>query len=232
LNLVVNARDAMPSGGKLLLETANSGVPDHESITISIRDTGIGMDSQVLSRVFEPFFTTKEHGTGLGLSTSYGIIKENGGDLRADSIPGKGTTFHIELPVTHETPVDLELPTQTLAPRGTETILLVEDEHSVRRVVETMLKRDGYQVLSSGSWREALAASERHHGVIHLLVTDIVMPEMSGHKLAECLVLRRPDMKVLYVSGYGYANAQTEAHFLQKPFSNDELTNKIREMLK
>jgi two-component system, cell cycle sensor histidine kinase and response regulator CckA len=232
LNMAVNARDAMASGGQLLIETRNAVQPSHNSVTISIRDTGIGMDSQVLSRVFEPFFTTKEHGNGLGLATSYGIIKENGGDLRVDSTPGKGTAFHIELPVTEQTPEDLDLPDAKRAPRGTETILLVEDEDPVRRVVETMLKRHGYQVLSSASSQEALAAAEGYRGTIHLLITDIMMPGMSGRKMAECLVARRPDMKVLYVSGYGDAQAQNAAHFLQKPFTTEELATKIREMLK
>jgi CheY-like chemotaxis protein len=201
-------------------------------VTISISDTGIGMDSEVLSRVFEPFFTTKEHGTGLGLATSYGIIKENGGDLRVDSSLAKGTCFHIELPVAAQTPEDLELPDEKRAPRGTETILLVEDEDPVRRVVETMLKRHGYQVLASASSKEAIAAAEQYRGVIHLLITDIMMPGMSGRKTAECLVALRPEMKVLYVSGYGDASSQSDAHFLQKPFSTEELATKIREMLK
>ncbi len=232
LNIVVNARDAMPSGGRLLIETRNAAQPGWDRVTVSISDTGVGMDSQVLSRVFEPFFTTKEHGTGLGLATSYGIIMENGGDLRVDSTPAKGTTFVIELPVAEPAPEDLELPNEKRAPRGTETILLVEDEDPVRRVVEAMLKRHGYQVLASASSKEALAAAERHRGEIHLLITDMVMPGMSGNKMAECLVASRPEMKVLYVSGYGDAKAQNDAHFLQKPFSTEELATKIREMLK
>ena len=232
LNIVVNARDAMPSGGQLTIETRNTGQPGRDTVTISISDTGIGMDSEVLSRVFEPFFTTKEHGTGLGLATSYGIIKENGGDLRVDSSLAKGTCFHIELPVAAQTPEDLELPDEKRAPRGTETILLVEDEDPVRRVVETMLKRHGYQVLASASSKEAIAAAEQYRGVIHLLITDIMMPGMSGRKTAECLVALRPEMKVLYVSGYGDASSQSDAHFLQKPFSTEELATKIREMLK
>jgi PAS domain S-box-containing protein len=231
LNIVVNARDAMPGGGQLVIETANSGRPGDDCATVSISDTGIGMDSQVLSRVFEPFFTTKEHGTGLGLATSYGIIKENGGDLRVDSLLAEGTTFHIELPVTEQTNEDLESLSEKPAPRGTETILLVEDEDPVRRVVETMLKRHGYQVLSSASSKDALAIAEQHPGTIHLLITDMVMPGISGRKMAECLVTRRPEMKVLYVSGYGDSNSQADAHFLQKPFSTEELTTKIREML-
>jgi two-component system, cell cycle sensor histidine kinase and response regulator CckA len=232
LNMVVNARDAMPSGGQLLIETRNTGQPGREGVTIAISDTGVGMNSQVLSRVFEPFFTTKEHGTGLGLATSYGIIKENGGDLRVESTPAKGTCFRIELPAVEQTPDDLELPDEKRAPRGTETILLVEDEDPVRRVVETMLKRHGYQVLASASSKDALAAAEQHRGTIDLLITDIRMPGMSGRKMAECLVTGRPDMKVLYVSGYGDAAAESDAHFLQKPFSTEELATKIREMLK
>jgi len=232
LNMAVNARDAMPSGGRLLIETKNSDVPRWDCVTISISDTGIGMEPQVLSRVFEPFFTTKEQGTGLGLATSYGIIKENGGDLRVESTPGKGTSFHIELPVSEQASEDMESPKDSRVPRGTETILLVEDEDGVRRVVEAMLKRHGYQVLSASSYTEAIAAAERHRGTIHLLITDMVMPGMSGRKMAECLVAGRSEMKVLYVSGYGDAKAQTDTHFLQKPFSTEELATKIRELLK
>jgi nitrogen-specific signal transduction histidine kinase len=233
LNMVVNARDAMPGGGKLLLETRNAGTPARDCVTLSIRDTGIGMDAQVLSRIFEPFFTTKEHGTGLGLATSYGIIKENGGDLRVESEPGKGTTFRVELPVADQTAAYLETSSAKDVASGTETILLVEDEDGVRRVVETMLKRHGYNVLSSASSKDALAAAGQHTGVIHLLITDMVMPGMNGRKMAECLVESRPNMKVLYVSGYGDASLpQSDAHFLQKPFSTEELATKIREMLK
>jgi two-component system, cell cycle sensor histidine kinase and response regulator CckA len=232
LNILVNARDAMPGGGKLILETRNAGTPAREYVTLSIRDTGVGMDAQVLSRIFEPFFTTKEHGTGLGLATSYGIIKENGGDLQVESAPGKGTTFRIELPVAAPTADHLETAPEKAA-GGTETILLVEDQDGVRRVVETMLKRHGYNVLSLASSNDALAAADHHAGVIHLLITDMVMPGMSGRKMAECLVERRPNMKVLYVSGYGDASlSQSDAHFLQKPFSAEELSTKIREMLK
>jgi two-component system cell cycle sensor histidine kinase/response regulator CckA len=231
LNMVVNARDAMPGGGRLILETTNTGMPDKECATLSVTDTGVGMDADVLSRVFEPFFTTKEQGTGLGLATSYGIIKENGGDLRVESARGAGTTFRIELPVVEQTPGDLEASQESQPARGSETILLVEDEQGVRRVVETMLKRHGYHVLSAASSNEALASADRYRGVIHLLISDMVMPGMSGRKMAECLAARRPEMKVLYVSGYGDASSQKDAHFLQKPFSTEELATKIREML-
>ncbi|HTW67100.1 MAG TPA: response regulator [Bryobacteraceae bacterium] len=233
LNLVVNARDAMPGGGKLILETRNAGAPARECVALTIRDTGVGMDSHVLSRIFEPFFTTKEHGTGLGLATSYGIIKENGGDLRVESEPGKGTMFRIELPIAVQTS-DLSGAAAAAAPAsGTETILLVEDQEGVRRVVEMMLKRHGYNVLSSASSQDALELADRHAGEIHLLITDMVMPGMSGRKMAECLVQRRPDLKVLYVSGYGDASTSTSAaDFLQKPFSTEELAVKVREILK
>jgi DNA-binding NtrC family response regulator len=129
-------------------------------------------------------------------------------------------------------PDDLDAPAEKRAPRGTETILLVEDEDPVRRVVETMLKRHGYQVLASASSKDAIAAAEQYRGVIHLLITDIMLPGMSGRKMAECISAKRPDMMVLYVSGYGGAEAQSEAHFLQKPFSTEELATKIRELLK
>jgi len=233
LNMVVNARDAMPGGGKLTLETRNAGTTARECVTLTVRDTGVGMDAPVLSRIFEPFFTTKEHGTGLGLATSYGIIKENGGDLRVESAPGQGTTFRIELPVAPQSADQLETAATAKAANGTETILLVEDQDGVRRVVETMLKRHGYHVLSSASSKDALAAADQHSGVIHLLITDMVMPGMSGSKMAECLVERRPNMKVLYVSGYGDAAiSASDTHFLQKPFSTEELATKVREMLK
>ena len=230
LNMAVNARDAMVSGGRLTIESRNSGQPARERVTLTITDTGVGMEPQVLSRVFEPFFTTKEHGTGLGLATSYGIIKENGGDLRADSTPGRGTTFVIELPVNvHAEGVEPQVEKQ--APRGSETILLVEDEDPVRRVVETMLKRHGYHVIAAASSADAIARADQHPGLIHLLITDIMMPGMSGRKMAECLTGRRPGMKVLYVSGYGDTKAENDAHFLQKPFSTEELATKIRELL-
>jgi len=189
------------------------------------------MDSQVLSRLFEPFFTTKEHGTGLGLATSYGIIKENEGNLRVDSTPGQGTTFYIDLPAAGSGSEELETALEKRAPCGTETILLVEDEDPVRRVVETMLKRHGYQVLASATPQDALAAAEQHRDAIHLLITDIMLPGMSGRKMAECLLARRPNMKVLYVSGFGDSKAPSDAQFLQKPFSSEELAAKIREAL-
>jgi nitrogen-specific signal transduction histidine kinase len=244
LNIAVNARDAMPQGGWLTLETANVLVTDELARTqlapgpgryvmLSITDTGTGMDADVLSRVFEPFFTTKAQGTGLGLSTSYGIIKQTGGDIWVDSKPGAGTTFRIYLPVT-ESAVELqEEPAESPELRGTETILLVEDEEGVRRVVEHMLRRRGYHVLSSTSSSDAMTVAEQHPGSIHLLITDMIMPDITGRKIADCLVARRPEMRVLYVSGYGDpVGPEAENAFLQKPFSIEELALKVREVLR
>jgi len=228
LNIAVNARDAMPGGGKLILETANKP-GDEPAVVLSITDSGIGMDQHVLARVFEPFFTTKDHGTGLGLSTSYGIIKQSGGDIHVESAPGLGTTFRICLPAVEQTSGESVSAESRHPLHGTETILLVEDEDGVRRVLETMLIRHGYQVISAGSSSAAISAAEKHSGPIHLLITDVVMPGMSGRKMSECLVQRRPDMRVLYVSGYG-DTAESNAPFLQKPFSTQELATKIREV--
>jgi two-component system, cell cycle sensor histidine kinase and response regulator CckA len=244
LNIAVNARDAMPNGGTLKIETALLRVTEEfererlapqagEYAMLSMTDTGQGMDARVLARVFEPFFTTKEHGTGLGLSTSYGIVKQSGGEIWVDSKPGCGSTFRIYLPVVEQAADRLDTPRASPVLRGTETILLVEDEDGVRHVVETMLKRHGYQVLSSASSTDALGVAERHPGVIDLLVTDVVMPGMSGRKMAECVLAQRPAMKVLYVSGYGESlDSEAKTTFLQKPFTTDELALKIREVLR
>jgi two-component system cell cycle sensor histidine kinase/response regulator CckA len=240
LNVAVNARDAMPNGGKLTLETANVQVTEEFTrahpapkvgsyAMLSMRDTGFGMDAEVLTRLFEPFFTTKENGTGLGLSTSYGIIKQSGGDIWVDSKPGHGTTFRIYLPVAEEPAEAVEAPRESPALRGAETILLVEDEDGVRRVVETMLKRHGYNVLSSASCSDAMSLAERYAGPIHLLITDVVMPGMSGRTMAESLTALRPETKVLYVSGYGGPlESDISSGFLQKPFTTEELARKIR----
>ncbi len=244
LNIALNARDAMPGGGRLTLETSNaevtpaserqpSGPPAGKYVVLSVTDTGAGMDSDVQSRVFEPFFTTKVHGTGLGLSTSYGIIRQAGGDIWVDSKLGQGTTFRIYLPVAEQVTEDAAVPQFTRLLHGSETILLVEDEEGVRRVVETMLKRRGYNVLSSNSSTDAITLADGHPGAIDLLITDMVMPGMSGRKMAECLTERRPAMKVLYVSGYGDSvGSPVGTPFLQKPFSTEELAVKIREVLR
>ncbi len=243
LNVAVNARDAMPNGGRLTLQTGNVQVPEEfdrtqlalppgQYATLCISDTGHGMDEQILSRVFEPFFTTKEDGTGLGLATSYGIIKQSGGEIQADSKLGDGTSFCIYLPAVEQPPDELEVALESPLLRGSETILLVEDEEGVRRVLETMLKRHGYQVLSSSSSADALAIGARHTGEIHLLITDVVMPGMSGRRMAEHMLTQRPGMRVLFVSGYGEPlEEQSNTAFLQKPFKTEDLALKIREVL-
>ena len=243
LNLAVNARDAMPNGGTFTIRTAAErvtpdlesagGLPASDYAMLSLSDTGVGMDERVQSRMFEPFFTTKEHGTGLGLSTSYGIVKQSGGDIQVDSKPGHGTVFRIYLPALERPSEDLAVPRESPALSGTETILLVEDEEGVRHVVEAMLKRHGYQVLSSNSASEALSLAERYSGPIDLLISDMVMPGMSGRKMAECLTAQRPAIKVLYVSGYGEpVDSQARAAFLQKPFTSEDLALKIREVFR
>jgi PAS domain S-box-containing protein len=244
LNIAVNARDAMPSGGKLTVETANVRVTEElertnlspeagHYVMLSVQDTGCGMNAEVLAHIFEPFFTTKEHGTGLGLSTSYGIIKQSGGEIRVESSPGYGATFRIYLPVAEDLSDPAEIRQESPALRGAETILLVEDEEAVRRVVETMLQRLGYNVLASGSCTDAIALAEGYAGPIHLLITDMIMPGMTGRAMADQVVAQRPETKVLYVSGYGdLANSETNAAFLQKPFTTADLARKIRELLK
>ena len=236
LNLALNARDAMPGGGTLTLKTSTALAQDSRigrSMVLSVIDSGSGISIDVLPHIFEPFFTTKDHGTGLGLSTSYGIIKQAGGEIEVDSKPGAGAIFRIFLPVAAakmEEPADP--PGESAPPPGTETILLVEDEVGVRHVLETMLKRSGYRVLSSGSTAEALVVARGHNGAIDLLITDMVMPDMSGGRIADQLASQHPEMRVLYISGYGDpVSPSAGAPFLQKPFSNAELALKIREVL-
>ncbi|MGE5414399.1 MAG: PAS domain S-box protein [Syntrophomonadaceae bacterium] len=251
LNLVVNARDAMPRGGRLTLETANveldekfagryATVEPGPHVMLAVSDTGIGMDQELQARLFEPFFTTKEHGkgTGLGLSTTYGIVKQSGGSIWVYSEPGHGTTFKIYLPRCEEPLEDLPsaVPAREAAP-GTETILLVEDEPEVRRLVEKLLRLKGYRVLSAGSPADAVAIARRHEDPIHLLLTDVIMPGMNGRELARLLAEGRPAMRVLYMSGY--ADAAMNQHgilppgtaFLSKPFTPEVLGRKIREVL-
>jgi len=251
MNLAVNARDAMPKGGKLIIETANvyldeeyvannvSVQPGHY-ILFALSDTGLGIDKETQSHIFEPFFTTKEmdKGTGLGLSTVYGIIKQSGGDILVYSEPGKGTTFKIYLPQV-ESNVTLDnqnqIPAQSL--HGKETLLLVEDADAVRKFAHHVLIRYGYTVLVASNPREAFFMCKKHEGTIHLLVTDVVMPEMSGRELAERLTPLYPDMNVLYISGYtenvitNHVMLDSGVAFLQKPFTPYSLVCKIREIL-
>jgi len=246
MNLAVNARDAMPDGGQLTIRTANvemeeSGdLRDGRYVRIDVADTGTGMDAATLGRVFEPFFTTKERGkgTGLGLATAYGIVRQSGGQIAVSSAPGAGTTFRIHLPRV-DAPVEAAraAPPVTAPAAGTETVLVAEDEQIVRVLIRKVLEQAGYTVLLAGGGAEALQLAERHAGPIHLLVTDVVMPDMNGRELARRLLERRPDTKVLYVSGY--ADVAVERHgvldpgtaFMQKPFSPSALARRVRDVL-
>ena len=250
MNLALNARDAMPAGGRLTMTTTNVTVegtsqrqralaPPGAYVALTVSDTGCGMDAQTQSRVFEPFFTTKEigRGAGLGLSTVYGIVNQSGGAIRVDSEPGGGSTFTIYLARVDDPIPPLEPSRPTKALRGSETILVVEDEDEVRDVVLQALGINGYSVLQACDGREALAIADRQPGPIHLLVTDVVMPHMNGRELAEQLAPRRPEMKVLYMSGYtnDFVRSQPagdqQPAFLQKPFSCETLGQKVRGVL-
>jgi CheY-like chemotaxis protein len=250
LNLAVNARDAMPYGGTLTLSTAGvhlgeefglAPIPAGDYVQLGVADTGMGMDPETLARAFEPFFTTKESGkgTGLGLATVHGIVHQSGGDIRVDSSPGAGTRFTILLPRAAAT--SEPEPERAAAPaesaRGSETILLVEDEDNIRGPAVEILESRGYRVLAASHAAEALAKAERHAGAIPLLVTDVVMPGMSGGQLAEHLARIRPDVKVLYMSGYPedaishHGVLSPEQRFLQKPFAVNLLLRTVRDVL-
>jgi PAS domain S-box-containing protein len=251
MNLAVNARDAMPGGGKLTIETANVVLDEgyarrHVSVKtgpcvmVAVTDTGCGMDKEIQSHLFEPFFTTKKtgEGTGLGLSTVYGIVKQSGGNIWAYSELGQGTTFKIYLPRVEEAVKTYRPKTApAVSPGGSETILLVEDEEAVRTIVSKILQNRGYTVLEAHHGNEALQICEHHEGPIHLMVTDVVMPQVSGRELAERLTLLRPEIRVLFMSGYpdnaivhhGVLGAGTA--FLQKPFTLNALECKVRELL-
>ncbi|MEP6788969.1 MAG: PAS domain S-box protein, partial [Acidobacteriota bacterium] len=251
MNLAVNARDAMPDGGTLTIQTQNvlldeTYVRQHVAVKpgrfvkMTVTDTGHGMDEVTRARSFEPFFTTKEvgKGTGLGLSTVHGIIKQSGGDILVYSEPGHGTTFKIYLPCVNEMVHKVKwIGDQKKTYKGTETILLVEDEDIVRKFVRDILKENGYTVLEAASGSEALATCERNDGIIHLLFTDVIMPKMGGSELKDKIVKIRPDIKVLFMSGYtddsiahrGMLDAKTQ--FIEKPFAPDALELKIREVL-
>ena len=250
VNLVVNARDAMPDGGKLTIETANLDLDDAFAQThlgsvpgpyavLAVADTGVGMDASVRAHVFEPFFTTKEvgRGTGLGLATVYGIVKQSGGYVTVYSEVGRGSSFKIYLPRI-EKPADAPVsPARGGPARGTETVLVVEDEAAVLSLTRRALEAQGYVVLAASDAAAALRVVERHGGTIHVLVTDVVMPGLSGRELADKLAAQRPGIRVLYMSGYpGDAVVQhgglpPGSAFLQKPFSGDTLARKVRDVL-
>jgi PAS domain S-box-containing protein len=235
VNLAVNARDAMPRGGKLIIETGNVG----PHVMLAINDAGHGMNVETLSHMFEPFFTTKEQGkgTGLGLATVHGIVEQSGGQVTVASEPGLGTTFKIFLPRFDGAHEGAEDPALAVAPSGTETILLVEDESSLREMITEILESAGYTVLQGPTPEHALATAGAHRGSIPLVLTDVIMPGMSGRQLADALRASRPETRVLFMSGYTddaighHGILDHGVHFLQKPFTTDALLRKVREVL-
>jgi two-component system cell cycle sensor histidine kinase/response regulator CckA len=250
MNLVVNAKDAMPGGGKLTIETQNivmneshrrgqTFIRPGDYVRLSVGDTGMGMDKETQSRIFEPFFTTKEKGkgTGLGLSTVYGIVKQSGGYVLVQSELQRGTAFHIYLPRAEGVAEKYAPPVAPAALGGTETVLLVEDEDSVRQLVRDTLAAKGYQVVEAENGEAGLSAAARHDGRIDLIITDVVMPGMGGRELVKQLAKLRPETRVLYLSGYTEDSILSEgtiergAAFLQKPFTLQNLSRKVREVL-
>jgi PAS domain S-box-containing protein len=248
LNLALNARDAMPQGGTLTIETKNVEISESADpvpvrpgkyAVLEVSDTGIGMDAETQRHIFEPFFSTKElgKGTGLGLASVYGVVKQSGGGVCFYSKLGYGTTFSVFLPKAHERPAPRKEGSVALArARGTETVLVVEDEDQIRDMVSNYLQQDGYTVLQAQNGREALEIAHRYKGLIHILITDVVMPELGGRELAEQLTRLRPRTKVLFTSGYldtavDDKFADQQALILQKPFALNILASKIREVL-
>ncbi len=244
LNLAVNARDAMPQGGTLLITTTAkqppSGSGSAPSLELAVHDTGIGMDPETQARIFDPFFTTKATGvgTGLGLSTVYGVVQQSGGTIQVESARGSGTTFRILLPrVTDALSASADDLAPTQVPGGDETILLVEDEEQVRSLTRQLLEQRGYAVLEASGGDEAMQVERQHAGRIHLLLTDVVMPGMSGAEVANQLTARRPDLRVMYMSGYtdeavlhhGVVSEGTT--LLQKPFNDAALAHTVRRLL-
>jgi CheY-like chemotaxis protein len=249
LNLAINSRDAMPAGGTLSIATSNAVLDPHHPLSPDIRpgphvlltlgDTGIGMDAATLHKIFEPFFTTKPSGkgTGLGLSTVYGIVKQSGGDIRVQSDIGIGTTFTIYLPVTDYQPAEPPLEIASTVCRGTECLLVVDDDAGVRDVIKEMLEGAGYTALLARDGEEALRQLEQHRGRVQVLLTDIVMPGIGGRELAAWVRAMDPGVRVLFMSGYtGDALPRLDSlgrdlHVIGKPCTARELTRKLREVL-
>ena len=254
LNLALNARDAMPNGGQLTLETGNVELEGPTArgelflvpgpyVVLTVSDTGMGMNEEVKSHLFEPFFTTKDKGTslGLGLSTVYGIVKQSRGTITVESGKGRGTTFKVYLPRTAKAVSGIGEGSESL--KGVETVLLVEDEEAVRTLIREILSMHGYDVLEARSGGEAILVSQRQHGPIHLVLTDMVMANMGGAQLAEHLRPLRPEMRILYISGFspeaalGGSGGQfsirpdSDFAFLAKPFTPKTLALKVREVL-
>ncbi|HWB97612.1 MAG TPA: ATP-binding protein, partial [Bryobacteraceae bacterium] len=249
MNLAVNSRDAMPHGGALTIETSNAEIPENYGsgqmavaagsyVALSVMDTGSGMDDETRSRVFEPFFTTKGlgKGTGLGLSTVYSIVKRSGGSLELTSEPGMGTRVTAYLPRIDQPAVLESEKADAITKRGSETILVVEDEEMVRTLVRQTLERAGYRILEAADPSAARRICESYAGPIQLLVSDVVLPKQGGPQLANELLELRPKMKVLFMSGYAEQSAaqglaKAERAFLPKPFTPAALTRKVREVL-
>ncbi len=246
MNLAINARDAMPNGGELTIETNHEEVlratPDYPPgryVRLVVTDTGTGMTEDVKARIFEPFFTTKEvgMGTGLGLATAFGIVKQAGGHIRVESTIGKGTTFEVMFPEPESSVKDKPSDSIQFAPRGSETILLAEDEDAVRKVTRLGLEMQGYTVIETGTGAEAIATAASYPGPIQLLVTDVIMPKLGGRELADAIRANRPGIRVLYVSGYTsdalvrHGVEQGVDSFLQKPFTALTLARKVRMVL-
>jgi two-component system cell cycle sensor histidine kinase/response regulator CckA len=250
MNLAVNARDAMPHGGKLAMETSNLEIPEDEArdldlaagryVMLRVTDTGNGIDAVTLAHIFEPFFTTKPmgKGTGLGLSTVYGIVKQSGGGIQVESEPGSGTAFRIYLPATEGSRIKQgDRMTQTQVAGGSETILIAEDEPDLRELARIFLESYGYKVLEAGSAELAIRTAEEFGARIHLLLTDVIMPGMSGRQLAENILLKDPKTKILYMTGYTddmvvqHKVLEPGVQLLQKPFTRTELAVKVRSTL-
>jgi CheY-like chemotaxis protein len=249
-NLAINSRDSMPRGGKLTIETTNVELDDlysrgHENVSpgayvrLTVSDTGCGMGEGTMARIFEPFFTTKEKGTGLGLSTAYGIVKQSGGSIDVYSEPGLGTTIKIYIPGVSDEAVAISR--QSAAPfeklGGSETILVVEDEEIVRNLVRQTLVHYGYDVIDAGCGEEAVDMCSGRKATIHLMLTDVVLPDMSGVDLSKRLAAIMPEMKVIFMSGYTSVGIlqegllESDVEFIQKPFTSETLARRIREVI-